>query len=390
MKRLQQTIFASLFAFLALFLVVPQTQAATFRNDETIILSNTDQSIKNPYLFGETIRLTSPVDGDVVSAGGNINIEGETSGSTNIAGGNLTIKGTTGNSVRAAGGNIVIDGDVANDVVIAGGNVTITENAKIGGDVLFAGGNLKVDGPIAGKLQVAGGQINVNSTVGRGFEGEVGQLAIGPSAVINGDLKYKSEDKAKIDSGARITGKTTYEQRKDNDTEDDARALVTGGSIYKLITDILISLLLVFFLGRFVQAVVQRVRTSPVKNAAIGFSFAVLFPAAAVIMLLLIELGLAAFLFYALVLLVATYITKLLVGWFVMRWWEQRNNHDYVLDWKAAVVGPIILFLLLLIPVLGWLAAAILFLIALGGLLQELVGLVQTQKIERKAVKKKS
>lgn len=389
MKRLGFFLSAFFLLLLPFLILTPQVQAAMVRYGDSVIIGDQEPT-KNPYLFGDTIRLTAPVDGDVVSAGGNINIEGETSGSTNIAGGNLTVKGTTGNSVRAAGGNIIIDGEVTNDVVVAGGNITITKNARIGGDLLFAGGTLIVEGPVAGKIHVAGGQITVNSTVGRGFEGEVGKLVLGSSAVINGDLKYGSQEKAQIDPGARITGKTIFEQRQRQDREEESGALITGASIYKLISDILISLLFVYFLGRFAQKVIDRMRASPFKNAAIGFSFIALFPMAAVLMLILVWLGFAAFLFLGLVSILAIFLVKLAIGWFIMRWWEGRNNRTYILDWKAAVVGPIVLFLVLLLPFFGWVAAFILFLIALGALLQEVVEIIQTQKIERKAVKKKA
>jgi hypothetical protein len=72
-----------------------------------------------------------------------------------------------------------------------------------------------------------------------------------------------------------------------------------------------------------------------------------------------------------------------------MRWFERRSKKDYTLDWKAGVVGPLALFLILLIPILGWAVGAILFLIAVGALVGELLFFMSNQKLENKIAKKK-
>lgn len=59
----------------------------------------------------------------------------------------------------------------------------------------------------------------------------------------------------------------------------------------------------------------------------------------------------------------------LFVGWKIMDWWESREKRLYAIDWKAAIIGPIVLLILSFIPVIGWLIDFLLFLWMLGGII---------------------
>jgi len=76
---------------------------------------------------------------------------------------------------------------------------------------------------------------------------------------------------------------------------------------------------------------------------------------------------------YGITIIGGVFLADVYIGWFILRWWERRNKKIYLLDWKAAIVGPIALFILLLIPVLGWLVSTVIFLIALGALIKEIL-----------------
>lgn len=378
MKKLF-TLFVSCLLFLGTAGYSP-VSAADFRSGETVIASG--DNLKDLYLFGGSIRVESPVNNDVVAAGGDISINRDVTGSLIVAGGNIRSLGKVGNTVRAAGGNITIDNAITRDLVVSGGSVVVNKNAQIGGDVAFSGGTLVLDGPVKGNVLISGGQVTLNGPIDGNVQGEIGSLTLGPNARINGNLTYSSERKASVSNGAVVSGKTTYTPVKE-DTKEDAQAFITAGSIYKLVTDIIISILFIFFFTRALTAIVSRMAASTVQSGAIGFTFIILFPVLAAIALILIWLGIGAFITYALIFLLSIFLVKIFLGWWVMRWWENRNKRQYVLDWKAGIIGPILLFILTLIPILGWLIAAILFFIAVGALLQELYYLMSGQRITR-------
>lgn len=354
--------------------------AADFRADEEVIIPAGTNNLEDLYLFGGNIRVDSPVTNDVVAAGGTIDILRDVSGSIIVAGGNININGAAGNTVRVAGGNIRINGDIRRDLVVTGGSISVSKDATVGRDVVVSGGNVVLDGPVQGKAIINGGNATINGTIGGNVDAETGRLTLGPNARINGNLTYSAEERAQIPNGV-VQGKTNYSPREDNkEAEENARELITAGAIYKLIADILLSILFLTFFARALLPVVTRMLQRPVESGAIGFTFLLFFPLAALVFFILIWLGVAAFLFYALVFIISLYIMKIFVGWWVLRWWERRDNKQYKLDWKAGVFGPIIVFILGLIPFIGWLAIALLFLITIGALLGELFNLMRGQK----------
>lgn len=362
------------------FWAVP-AHAADIRSNKDIIIPANEQNLEDLYLFGGTIKIDAPVTNDLVAAGGDIDINNAVTGDILATGGNLNLRGNIGNNVRVAGGNIVIDGQITRDLVVTGGSVTVTQNASIGGDVLFAGGNLDLQGPVKGKILMGGGNVTVNNTVGGNVEGDIEKLTLGPNAVIAGNLAYRSPEKAALTSGAVVEGKQTFTQNKDRQKRDTGQAL-QAVSLYKLVADIVLSILFIFFFGKFIQLVLPRMTKAPVQNGALGFAFFVLMPIISLLFLILIWLGIASFLFYGLLVLLGVFLTKVFVGWGVLTWWEKRNKKTYTLDWKAGVVGPLVVFILLFLPVLGWFTVAVLFFIALGSLAQQIFSLFATQKLK--------
>ena len=374
------------FGFLTVFFVLTlivfgfpqQSSAAEVRAGDHISLTQNEKHLKDLYLFGSNIIVDAPVKNDLVTAGGDISINGPVSNDLLIGGGNITVKGTVGNTARIGGGNITIDSPIKNDLVIGGGNVTITKNASIGGDLLVAGGKVDVQGTVHGKILTAGGDITINNAVGGNVTVEhVKQLILGPQASIAGSLIYTSAQKVQQSPSSFVAGKTTFHMQEPKQRENVPAQFLAGMGLYKLIIDIIITLLFIYFFRQGLEKLMQRMKKEPVKSGAYGFAFVLLAPLASFIMLILLWLGLASFLFVGLVWLISLFIVKVFIGWFVIALWnKQQKQHAYVLDWKAGIVGPIVLFIILLIPVLGWLMGAILFFIAVGAFSWSLVDLM--------------
>ncbi len=374
MKKFLGSITSVLFVLIALSF--PQTaSAADIRTAETITIAENQTNLKDLYLFGSDIRVDAPVINDVVTGGSDIVLNGDISNDLIAAGGKVTVRGKIGNTARIAGGTISINGPIENDLVITGGTVFIGKEATIGGDLLFAGGKLSVDAPVHGKILMTGKDITINNTVdGDVTAGEVRQLTLGPNAKIAGNLSYTSASQAQQSAGSKILGKNEMHLSEKNQ-ENHVLSFIKG-SLYKLTIDIILSVLLIYFFKQGVQTLFIRMKENSLKNGAIGGAFIFFMPIVSIICLILIWLGFAALLSYALILLISVFLVKLFLGWLLVRWWYTRQKQTYLLDWKAGVVGPILLFLLLLIPVLGWIVAAILFCIATGAFLKELLNLV--------------
>jgi hypothetical protein len=119
---------------------------------------------------------------------------------------------------------------------------------------------------------------------------------------------------------------------------------------------------------------------SPVLNGVFGLAFLILLPVVSAFLLILLWLGVASFLLYALIVIVSVFVAKIFLGWILLRWWYGRDRRVYNLDWKAAVFGPILMFIIGIIPVLGWLVLAIVYLISTGAVVRELFAVSRPQK----------
>lgn len=361
-------------------------QAADIRTNDTIIISENEKNLSDLYLFGNTIQVNAPVTNDLVAAGNSISIESNTSGSLLTAGGSLDIRGDTGGSVRAAGGNIVIDGNIERDLVLAGGSINITESAVINGDLIIAGGQINMRGTTNGKAVINGGQVNIDGKINKQLDGRIDRLTLGPNAVIGGNLNYSSPQKAVISRGAQIQGNEQFkktENRREPDT--NFAGFITAFTFYKLLADIIISLLAIYFFGGYLYRLYTQISIKePFKNSIYGLAFIIITPIIALLLLALLWLSAAVFLFYILLIILSALIAKIFLGWLILRWWYRRDKKTYALDWKAAIVGPIMALLIGLIPVLGWLVLAILYLITSGALIQSFLSAARTQRLQAK------
>lgn len=379
MKRLFTLFILSCLIFLGTAGLHP-VSAADVRSGEEVTIPSTATNLNDLYLFGGKVFVDAPVTNDVVAAGGDVTISKPVSGSVIIAGGNLKVSGDVGGTIRAAGGKVRIDAPITRDLVVAGGDITVTQNAVINGDAIINGGKVNLEGPVKGDVQLNGGEATINASVSGSVAGTVGKLTLGPNAVINGNLTYKSQEKATIADGAVIKGKTNFTEIKQPDTHA-AKEILAAGTFYKLLTDIILSVLVIFFFTRAILAVFGRMAESPVQSGAIGLAFLIFFPIAAAILLILLLLGVVAFFAYGVIIFVSLLLVKIFLGWYVIHWWENREKKDYRLDWKAGVIGPILLYVLGLIPIIGWLAVAILMLVTTGAVVQELWDLIARNRL---------
>lgn len=358
------------FILVVSFFLTPQTvHAATFQNGETVSIT---KPFTDLYASGGTVTVSAPVQNDLTVAGGTITINSPISGGLLAAGGTINSKAQISNTMRAAGGTITISAPVKRDVIVFGGTITLDETASVSGDLVVSGGTVNIQAPIAGDILVNGGQVTINSTVGGNVKADVGTLILGSKAIINGSLDYSADSRAVLRDGAVLKGTENFQQREaQHDQPEKIAGLVTSWSLYKLIADILGCLALIYLLYRYTKRVVSASETDTFKKGLLGFAFLLIGPLLGFMLLVLILPGIATFLFYGLMLLLAAFMSKLLLGRQILHWWYGRNNISYTLDWKAAIVGPIGMFILFYIPVIGWFIGFLFFLVALGSLLYE-------------------
>lgn len=353
------------------------------------------------YVAGdERVVIEGNVNGDLIVAGGIVDVEGDVQGNLYAVGGMVTIDGTVEGDVYTAGGQLEMNGAVNGSVFAGGGTINI--NGDIAEDLNTAGGQVNVKGTIGDDLRAAGGYLVIDGTVGDDvmagagvFEltGDVkGDVRVGGddvtirSEMIGGDLIITGdEDKVSISDDTAIGGEYKLEKRTfstkykgDNESLKDTFAGAGAlGFVFKTLV------LFVEGLG-FILLGWLAFKVAPVKMDATvskmnslrekGMSFAVGFIAFPTTLLLALLLTLilvgwqtvmALFALATLAMALAVPVAGVSLGRWVLTKLGRKENLVLPL-----FVGVTIIQLVRIVPCLGGLTIMLVYITAIGAMLR--------------------
>jgi cytoskeletal protein CcmA (bactofilin family) len=348
----------------------PITQAAQFESGNNLNFSQTDK-LEDAYVAGGNINISTASLGDLVVAGGTVILNNSVENDLLATGGNVTVNGDIGTTARIAGGTVIINGKVGRDLVIVGGNVIVGSQATINGDLAISGGTAIINGTVNGHITASGGTINLNGTTKGNVDLHAQSVHLQKDTHIGGDLNYTADQEAQVDNGAVVKGTRNYQPTPQPKANPGA---VFGGLLYRVLTSLIFTLLLVHFAKRPMQDIFERFQTNTWLVAVSGLGTLLIgIPVLAIITLIALWLGIAGFMLYFLLLISSWFVAELALGWWILRWWYGRNHTPYYLDWRSAIVGVVAFNVLLLVPVLGWLIIFVLWVTIIGALIWQAV-----------------
>ena len=369
---MSKTMFAGAFLSVTLLSVPVVALAAELRTGEQPTLGASEQTAGNFYIAGGNVTSNGNVQGDIAAAGGNVLISGPIAEDVAAAGGSITILSDVAGDERILGGNIIINGRIGGDLAATGGQVQLS-GAGVGGDVLWGGGSLRIDAPVAGNLELAGGNVFINAPINGNvrFRGET--LTLGSAAVIGGNLTYSSPKEAVMQEGAVVKGEISYEPRPDTRKTAKTSLLVflSVAFFLKFLMTLAGALVLGLMFKRYSMAFVNGAAAQPLLELGRGFAALVFLPAASVVFLVTvigIPLGALGLIGFAGIVLFASIAAPILLGSIVRRWISK--SAEYEITWGTILLGAALFTLLMLIPLIGWLAKFALVLMAIGSALK--------------------
>jgi cytoskeletal protein CcmA (bactofilin family) len=329
---------------LMIFTTVP-VLAFDGRTGDTITVTSGEVVDDDLYVAADAVAIDGTVDGDLWAAGGTIDINGAVSGSVMAVAETVKIGGQVDHAVRAVGQTLSISGNVNGDLIVAGGEVNIASTAIIKGDILLAAGNIRIDGLIEGDVKGYGGEVTIGNGIKGNVDLKVESLTILPTANIQGDLIYTSEEEADIQSGAQIGGVTTHNLPPVK--EEPGKGFPPFGIVGKVIRflmALLAGLVIILIAQRRLTSIAESIRSRPGASAGWGALIVFVAPIAAVLVCFtvvgipvgLIGLGLWG---------MALYLAQIPVGLFIGRWIIGRFR---AVEGKALMVGALALGLVLL------------------------------------------
>lgn len=325
---------------------------------------------QDSYLAGGSVQVRGKVEGDVVAAGGTVEIDSDVSEDVLAAGGTVTLRAAVGDDVRVVGGDVSIAGAVDGDAVAAGGNVVLAPTADVAGHAWLAGGEVSVHGKVGKGLRAAGGHIVVAGNIAGDAELTGRTIEIGPGAVIGGNLRYRSPNEARIDSGAKITGAVVREEMPARSVGERAASGVArvGFSVGLMLAAM--ALFLLFPVASINAA--RAINDAPWKALGIGFAVLMATPFAVLLLLVTVVgvwIALALLALYLLLLLAGFLIGVICVGDLGLRRFSTKRKQPSK-GWRALsiVATFVVLAIVGFFPLLGGFVCLALLLYGLGGL----------------------
>lgn len=181
--------------------LVPLPVAAEVTQSDLVLVREGETVNEDLIAAGNRIRVDGVIDGDLVAAAfDEVLIAGEVTGDLSVLAGSVVVEGSVGGSVRALSGTVTILGNVGDDVAVVAWSLNADTAAEIGRDLIFYGRNGIVAGTVGRDVIGRYSQLDLASRVEGSVEVNVGQLTIAPTADVVGDIGYRSNREAVIES----------------------------------------------------------------------------------------------------------------------------------------------------------------------------------------------
>lgn len=349
------------------------------------------------YAAGENVRIAEAIDGDLNAAGQNVTTLAAVGGTVQAAGRNVNLRGPVGGNVRAAGSSVVLEGTVNGSVLAFGETVIVASGAVIDGDAVLMGTTVTIAGTVRGDVKINGENVSVTGSVGgeTDLEGENVTLAgavggnlrlkahsvsLANGAAVAGDTRFwttpGTEDQRRIQDVT--TGTATYDAaleraRHDEPTRKDLAAAIFGAlSIFALLTGALMIGVLQLATRKMFHNAAVTLDASPWKAMFVGVLYFTLLPVAAVLLLITLigwPLSVAAGFIWIISLLLAKPLSAIVLARLI----EKRTHAKWsgAAAFFASLGIYVALRLLMLVPIVGWIAVDAAICAAFGAYLMQ-------------------
>lgn len=355
-----------LIAFLVTVLSAPVVSAATVvRTGETVSVAEDKGVVGDFYAAASIVNISGTIEGDLVAAAGRTTVNGSVSGDVLVFGGSVDIHAPVSDDVRVLGGEVVIAEPVAGDVFVIGGTVSILSTASVGGDVLVYGGEVEILGPVAGSVLGTYGSLRIDTTVGGDVQVRTNDLVLGDDAVVSGSVVYESENLLQRSPNAIVEKNVV---RNDVAGEKGSSALMKQ-YVVALLMAAFAALIWYLFSKRSLTAITHKSTIHSPRAALFGLVALIISPVIIVILfssMLGSVVAMALLLAYLLTIVVSLVAVPVVLGKITLDVLNQPNQSVSLLMIALGVLGST---LILLVPFLGPVVIALVFIVTVGAVI---------------------
>ncbi len=330
-------------------------------------------SLSGPlFISGNNLTVNANVEGDVFAAGSSITINGSVNGDVIAAANTISINGPVSGDIRIAGNTIDIGSTVGGSITAAANTISLREPANVYRDVMLFGNTVTMRGTIKGQAMGSGNQIFLQGPINGNVQiWDVQNLNIGPTAVVNGSLTYRSANAAQIDPAAKISSinqlpPVARPERNVDIPQGIAHGIAWTAVIISIIAGFIIWGAFYLIFPRLLPRASQANYGPFLPKLGWGFLTLLVVPLAVFVLLItVVGIPLAFILLFMYILVLC--LAKVLVSDYIVRLLAERNNWEG----KGTIIGAFVITLLILavaakIPMVGFFISLIIASIALG------------------------
>jgi hypothetical protein len=328
---------------------------------------------------GRAPQPAQTIEGDAFIAGAEIDLRVPVDGDAALSGGKIRISGRIGEDLYAAGGEVMLDAPVLRNARLAGKDIQLSARSDIAGRSTVAGRNVTVEGGVAGQLMVFGESVVLNGRFGSGVLVFARELSVGPDAVIQGRLTYRTAKEPNVSATAEIVG-----GMKKSDAEFDTEELrpwarrVAFAAAAVFSAGVFFAGLLAILLAPAATASVTRtINLRPWQSLLVGALLAIGIPFAAVLLMVTvigIPVGVALMFAWPVLLLLGYLFGVMFMSDSLANLFVRSGNGIPGRGLRIGLFALVLIVLLVLgwLPILGWLIGVVLLWLGLGAIVVDL------------------
>lgn len=334
------------------------TVAANETVDDTLLVS------------GNTVRVEGMVNGDLLVFARTVEVRGTVKGNLVSFARSTVVSGTVEGSIFSCSRDLELAGQLGHNIYGWTQSLHVTDRGHVGDGIVVGAGDVSLEGEVKRGVTIFTGNADVSGSIGRELSMAGGSLTLTNTARVGGDLTARVHQlkDVHIDNGATITGKRDIEVRARH-----SRFTRPKFYFYQavwLASAMLVGWLALVLLPGFFEGCTRGVG-SGWRSLGLGFAVLVGVPLAVIIVAItLVGLPLALISFAAY--LVALYLAKIWVGAFLGRMVLKTagtTKHDWLL---GLLLGLVMLTVAGFIPYLGGLVRLGVVCLGLGALAWQL------------------
>lgn len=324
----------------------------------------------NGYYASAELVVNDSVIGDLFAAGGRVTALGAVGADAAVAGGKVLIQTNVGQDLRVAGGNVEVRGDIGGDLAAAGGKVTIDDATTVGGSGFVAGSDVSLDGRLTHGAKLYANRITIGGQISGDTQIYARQISFRPSARIDGNLFYASEQPIPEEDLSKVSGRVLRERTPDAWNQKHGAPPVSWFHPFFILTMLACGIVLHLVFPNAMAGARDSIARRPLRSVALGLALLFTLPPVGVLLIMTlvgIPLGLSLFALYPFLLLLGYLATAFVIGQRIavaIRRDTLPNRRRQAFYLAAALL---LLGIVGAIPVFGWLVMFLAVVAGVGG-----------------------